>query len=358
MAYRYGNRLQMNLFPQSIEDYVPQDDPVRAYDAFVESLDLAELGITVDETQVGNPEYEPKAMIKLLVYGYSYGIRSSRKLERAAHHNISFIWLMGGLKPDHKTIAKFRTDNKGALKNILKQNARLCIKLGLIEGNTLFVDGSKIRANAAIDNTWTQDKCEQYLKSIDEHIESMLKECDVMDEKEQNSKSLIKLKKELKDRETLKSKIQGVMKELKTQDIQSINSTDPECVKVIGRQGTHSGYNGQIVVDDKHGLIVSSDVVNDNNDREQFANQIEQAHDTLEHKCKNACTDAGYADTDELTKIDGQGVNVIVPSQEQISGQETKPFDKEQFRYDSQNDCYICPKDILCLTAILIKKRT
>jgi transposase len=149
----------MNLFPQSIEDYVPKDDPVRAYDAFVESLELAELGITIDENQVGNPEYVPGAMIKLLVYGYSYGMRSSRKLERATYHNIAFIWLMGGLKPDHKTIARFRTDNKRALKNILKQCARLCIKLGLIEGNTLFVDGSKIRANASIDNTWTQEKC-------------------------------------------------------------------------------------------------------------------------------------------------------------------------------------------------------
>jgi transposase len=112
MAYRYGDRLQMNLFPQSIEDYVDKDDPVRACDAFVESLSLAALGIVVDENQVGNPEYEPKAMIKLLLYGYSYGIRSSRKLERALCHNVSFIWLMGGLKPDHKTIARFRNDNK------------------------------------------------------------------------------------------------------------------------------------------------------------------------------------------------------------------------------------------------------
>jgi len=334
----------MNLFPQSIEEYVPQDDPVRAYDAFVESLDLAELGIVVDENRIGNPEYEPRAMIKLLVYGYSYGFRSSRKLERAVYHNISFIWLMGGLKPDHKTIARFRADNKRALKNILKQNAMLCIKLGLIEGNTLFVDGSKIRANASIDNTWTQDKCERYLKNIDEHIETILKECDVIDEKEQNSQSLVKLNSELTDKEALKSKIQDIMKELKLKELKSINSTDTDCVKVKGRQGIHSGYNGQIVVDEKHGLIVSSDVVTNNNDRQQFAEQIEQAHETLGQKCKNACADAGYADTDELAKIDAQGVNVIVPSQEQISSQNAKPFAKEQFTYDSPHDCYLCPQ--------------
>jgi len=134
MAYRYGDRNQMQFFPPCIEEYVAKDDPVRAYDAFVESLNFNELGIVAFEDKVGNPGYDPKAMIKLLIYGYSYGIRSSRKLERATCHNISFLWLMGGLKPDHKTIARFRHDNKSALKNILKQCAKLCIKLGLIEG--------------------------------------------------------------------------------------------------------------------------------------------------------------------------------------------------------------------------------
>jgi len=344
MAYRYGNRYQMNLFPQSIEEYVAEDDPVRAYDAFVESLDLEELGIIWDDNQVGNSEYDPKSKIKLLVYGYSYGIRSSRKLERATYHNVSFIWLMGGLKPDHKTIAEFRKNNKKPLKNILKQCARLCIKLDLIEGNTLFVDGSKIRANASINNTWTKEKCEKYLVKIDERIESILNECDTVDEKEQNDSSLIKLSEELKDKEFLKSKVQDIMKELKVKDLKSINSTDPECVKIKGRQGTHAGYNGQIVVDEKHGLIVSSDVVNENNDRNQFADQIEQANETLGHTSQNACADSGYANTDELKKIDDQNINVIVPSQEQVSQSEPKPYDKEQFQYDSQNDCYVCPQ--------------
>jgi len=127
-------------------------------------------------------------------------------------------------------------------------------------------------------------------------------------------------------------------------NLKSINSTDPECVKIKGRQGTHAGYNGQIVVDEKHGLIVSSDVVNENNDRNQFADQIEQANETLGHTSQNACADSGYANTDELKKIDDQNINVIVPSQEQVSQSEPKPYDKEQFQYDSQNDCYVCPQ--------------
>ena len=129
MAYRYGNRHQMELLPLCIEEYVGSDDPVRVYDAFVETLNFNELKLHLDAHKVGCPEYNPKAMLKLLLYGYSYGLRSSRKLERATYHNVSFIWLMGGLKPDHKTIAEFRRKNKAVLKNVLKACARLCIKL-------------------------------------------------------------------------------------------------------------------------------------------------------------------------------------------------------------------------------------
>jgi transposase len=354
MAYRSGERYQVQLLPQSIEEYVSLDDPVRAYDAFVDSLNMDELGILWDEHKVGNSEYDPKAMIKLLVYGYSYGLRSSRKLEMATYHNLAFIWLMGGLKPDHKTIARFRKNNRNALKNILKQCVRVCIKFGLIEGNTLFVDGTKIRANASIGNTWTPDRCERYLKDVDQHIESILSECDTMDEQEQDHPSLVKLsaigrsasggKEELKDKEHLKSRVQDILKELKEQERESINTTDPDCVKVKGRQGIHAGYNGQIVVDKKHGLIVHSDVVDESNDVNQFAHQIYQANQILGHNCTNACADAGYSDIQELKKIDDQHITVIVPSQKQAHDRPVKPFDKEQFLYDEPNDRYICPQ--------------
>lgn len=344
MAYIYGNRYQTTMFPESIEDYVSKDDPVRAYDAFVEALNLKELGVNIEEVKVGNPAYNPKAMIKLIVYGCSYGIRSSRKLERACNHNISFIWLMEGLKPDHKTIAEARRNYKEPLKNILKQCAKMCIKLDLVEGNTLFVDGSKIRANASINNTFTKQRAETLLIDIDKHIQQILDECDTADEKEQNDSSLVKVKAELKDTNQLKAKVEQIMKELTKTNKEKINSTDPECVNVHGRQGTHAGYNGQIVVDEKHGIIVNSDVVAACNDRNQFAEQIEQANKILETKCKNACADAGYTSIKELKKVDEQGINVIVPSQEQISHARENQFNKEYFKYDSNNDYYICPE--------------
>lgn len=344
MSYRFGDREQNGLFPQCIGDYVKPDDPVHAYDVIVESMDFSKLGIELNEDKVGNPEYDPKAMLKLLVYGYSYGIRSSRKLERALHHNVSFMWLMGGLKPDHKTIAEFRRKNKKALKQVLKQCARLCIKLNLIAGNTLFVDGSKIRANASIKNTWDKAKCEKYLKKIDKHIEAILSECEKIDEREESQESLVEMKKELKDKEVLKSEVEKILKELEDEKKKSKNTTDAECTRINSIQGSHAGYNAQSVVDEKHGLIVNVDVVSENNDLNQFANQIDQANETLGKKCDTASADSGYADTGELEKIDNQEIKVIVPSQRQASNKKPKPFDKINFQYDPERDCYICPE--------------
>ncbi len=344
MAYRYGNRPQTQLFPPSVEEYIAEDDPVRAYDAFVNALDFTELGLFLETNKVGCPQYDPGAMLKLFVYGYSYGVRSSRKLERALHHNLSFIWLMGGLKPDHKTIAEFRKNHKKAIIHVLKQCARLCMKLGLVEGNTLFVDGTKMRGNASISNSWTEKRCERYLKKVDARIESILKECERIDAKEQTAPSLVELQDELKTHEGLKAKVERVQQELKKSGAKSMNTSDRDCVKVKGRQGAHAGYNGQVVVDEKHGLIVNSDVINESNDVGQFANQIEQANEVLDKKCQNACGDAGYSNTAELKKIDDQDIAVIVPTFRQARGKPAKPFDKSQFRYDSDNDHYQCPE--------------
>ena len=345
MAYRYGDRHQRTFFPQSVDEYVPQDAPVRAYDAFVEALDFAELGIEIDTRKVGCPQYNPKAMLKLLVYGYSYGIRSSRKLEREAYFNLSFIWLTCGLKPDHKTIAEFRRKNKAALKKVLRQCARLCMTLNLIEGNTLFVDGTKIRANASIKNSWNEERCKNHLKKIDKRIKEILAECDATDRQEKDQASLVKMREDIRDQEELKSKVKNILAELEAGDKKSTNTTDPDCRPMRSTQGKHAAFNVQSTVDEQHGLIVNTDVVNENNDAHQFAEQIEQANEVLGEKCQSACADAGYSCVDELEKIDEQGIKVVVPSQKQALKDKTeKPFDKSKFKYDSDNDCYVCPQ--------------
>jgi transposase len=331
------------LLPQSIDEYVPQDAPVRAYDVFVDSLDFEQLGIRIEPDKVGCPQYDPKTMLKLLVYGYSYGIRSSRKLERETHYNLSFIWVAGGIRPDHKTIAEFRRNNKAALANVLKQCARLCIELGLIEGNTLFIDGTRMRANASINNSWTRDKCFKHLEKIDNRIAEILSECEQADEKERDNSSLVKMGKNLADNKKLRAKVLGILNKLNAEGRKSINSTDPDCTKIHGRQGSHAGFNAQTVVDEKHGLIVSSDVVNENNDLHQFSEQVEQASETLGKKPRTACADSGYSDINELEKVDRQDIKVVVPSARQAAEKEPEPFDRCNFKYDHDSDSYICP---------------
>jgi transposase len=304
MAYRCGDRYQMDLMPQSIEEYVGNDNPVRAYDYFAEALDFRQLGMDINPDKVGNSEYDPRSMIKLLVYGYSYGVKSSRKLERECYHNIAFIWLMGGLKPDHKTIAEFRRHNKKALKKILHQCAGMCIKLDLIAGNVFFVDGTKIRANAGQDRTHDKAYYEKLLVNLDSRIEQLLVDCETTDQTEEGISSYVAMDKELAKSQNLQERIKEALASFEEDDRKYTNQTDPDCRLIKSIQGKHASYNIQSVVDDKHGLIVHTEATADVNDRNQFARQIDQANALMEKSCKIACADAGYANTDELEKID------------------------------------------------------
>jgi hypothetical protein len=300
---------------------------------------------------VGNSAYEPKAMLKLVVYGYSYGIKSSRKLERAVHENVAFIWLMGGLKPDHKTIAEFRKNNKKALKLVLRQCARMCMKLGLVEGNILFIDGTKIRANASRGKNYTKGQYQARLKDIDERIEKLLEECDRIDEEEQENGSLVKMKEELIDQKKLRERIKGILAEFETKgDLnkdkveRTVNQTDPESALMRSIHGSHASYNAQAVVDDNNGLIVHADAVSETKDINQLSEQVQQAEEAMEKSCEVVCADAGYSNTKELEKLDGKDIKVVVPSQRQALHEPEKPFSKSQFTYNAQENCYYCPE--------------
>lgn len=308
---------------------------MRAYDAFVDALDLNQLGIACNEHQVGNAEYEPRAMLKLLIYGYSYSSeRSSRKLERALYHNLSFKWLVGGLCPDHKTIANFRRRYASALRVVLKQTVRMCLKMGLIEGNTLFIDGTKLRANASLDQTWNGKRIEETLRKTDERIEQILSQCEQLDAEDENAESLVKLKKDVAEQRSLKERVEAIAQQLKESGRTSLNTTDAQCVSVKGRHGSYAGYNAQIAVDKKNGLIASSDVVASSNDEGLLSNQIRVAEDTMGKQCQTAVADAGYSALEDLSKIE-QRVAVMVPLQRQTDA---------EFVYNEQEDTFRCPE--------------
>ena len=344
MALREGDRQQLQMLPCSIEQYVAEDALVRVYDAFVEALDFKKLGIDESSLKEGNPSYAPRAMLKLLIYSYSYGVRSSRKIERETHYNLSFIWLMGGLKPDHKTIAEFRRRNKEALKKALIQCVRLCLRLDLIAGNVLFVDGSKIRGNASVKNTWTKEKCQQVLAQAEKKVEEAIAEAEALDEEEAAQPSLVAVTRKLEKAHIIKEQVKQIEAELEKSERKNLNIVDKDCTRVNNFQGSGAGYNAQVVVDDKNGLIVSSDAVSANNDLGQFSIQIAQASEVLGTPPRIAVGDSGYAFTEDLAKIDAQHIQVIVPTQRIASGREIGEYDKRNFRYDKDSDCYFCPK--------------
>ena len=343
MAYREGNRVQMVLLPPVIEEYVGLDDPVRAYDAIVDAMDIEDLGLVIDASKVGSPAYDPVSMLKLLVYGYSYGWHSSRKLERACHHNLSFIWIMGGLKPDHKTVASFRRNNIEAIKRVLGQSARICMRMDLIEGNCLFTDSTRMRGAASIGQTKTKWKWQRTLDEIDKRIEELLAECDEIDERETGN--LVEVTEELKDKQKLKGKVKQLLEQMEREGLEKINGTDTDCVNIKGRQGSHAGYSGHITVDGKNGLIANADVVNEANDSNQFSNQIGQAMENLDKVCRTATADSGYANIDNIKETTEKGIDVIIPSQRQaLHSPGDNLFAKGKFRYDSENNQYICPE--------------
>ena len=343
MAFRPSERYQQVFLPASIEEYIAPDDPVRAYDAFVNTVDWQALGIEADPHQAGCPAYHPRTMLKILVYGYSYGIRSSRKLERALHHNLSFIWLAGGQKPDFKTISRFRKDHRQALKEVMKHCARLCLRLNVIAGNTLFVDGSKFRANAGLSHTYTAEQCAKQLEQIEQRIEALLTEGEKLDLQEAQEDSLVHLTQELAEQKSRQARIEAAVQQLQEQDLPRVNTTDPDCARMHGRQGSHAGYNAQIVVDDQHGLIVHTDVVSDNHDRQQLAQQITAAQEVTGQKPQVAAADGGYYSGKELEKMTAAATQVLVPARQQGHRAQGKPFAKGRFTYRAPENVYVCP---------------
>ena len=182
------------------------------------------------------------------------------------------------------------------------------------------------------------------MERTDKQIEELLKECEQTDNSE--GVTHIGLSEELKDKRVLKEKVQAIVDKIKAEERTQLNAVDEDCVKVKGRQGTHAGYNAQIAVDEKHGLIVNSDVVNESNDTNQFSEQVKQANEVLGRKCKTACADAGYANTGNLKDAVEEEIEVIVPTQKQAlhKPQEDDPFGKKKFLYDKENNQYLCPE--------------
>ena len=186
MGYIYGaNRHEVILFPERLDDYIAEDNPVRFIDAFVDELDLAACGFHRAVPAVtGRPGYAPGDLLKLYLYGYLYRLRSSRRLEQETHRNVEVMWLLKKLRPDHKTIADFRKNNLKPIRQVCRTFTLLCKKLDLFGAELVAIDGSKFRAVNAKERNFTQDKLTKLIAQIDERVEAYLKELDRSDDQD------------------------------------------------------------------------------------------------------------------------------------------------------------------------------
>jgi transposase len=249
------DREQSTLFPEYLEDWIGEDNPVRVIDVFVDELDLTELGFNgVNPEVTGRPSYHPSVLLKLYIYGYLNRVQSSRRLEREAGRNVEVMWLVGRLVPDHKTIADFRKNNGGALRKVCAQFVALCRAIGLLTNASVAIDGSKFKAVNNRDKNFTRAKMERRLTQIEESVARYLSQLDTADRQEPSEALAAKtahLKEKLAKLAGEMQRLKALEKEMLASPDQQISLTDPDSrsMATSGRGSGVVGYNVQIAVD-------------------------------------------------------------------------------------------------------------
>jgi len=343
------DRGQSTLFPECLDDWIDEDNPVRAIDVFVDSLDLAGLGFDrVDPQATGRPSYHSTVLLKLYIYGYLNRVQSSRRLEREAGRNAEVMWLTGRLVPDHKTIADFRKDNGRAIGKVCAQFVALCRTMGLLSEASVAIDGSKFKAVNNRDKNFTRAKMERRLAQIEQSVARYLQQLDSADRQEPSEA--------LKARETrLKEKIAKLQEEVLRLNAlnvrmlaapdQQVSLTDPDArsMATSGRGSGVVGYNVQVAVAAGHHLIVTHEVTNVGTDRSQLAHVAKEAKATLEVESLDVVADRGYFNSKEILACQAAGITVTLPKPMTSGAKSEGRFGKQDFRYVAEEDVYICP---------------
>ena len=343
------DRAQAKLFPECLEDWICEDNPVRAIDVFVDELGLAELGFGgVDPEATGRPSYHPSVLLKLYIYGYLNRVQSSRQLEREAGRNVEVMWLTGRLAPDHKTIADFRKDNGPAIGKVCARFVALCRELGLLTAASVAIDGSKFKAVNTRDKNFTRAKMERRLAQIGESVARYLSQLDTADLQEP-SEALAAKTAHLKEKVAkLASEIQrlkAIEKEMLASPDQQISLTDPDSrsMATSGRGSGMVGYNVQLAVDTEHHLIVTHEVTNTGSDRSQLAKMASQAKDVLNADHLDVVADRGYFSSVEILACEQADITVTLPKPMTSGAKADGRFGKQDFAYLPTEDVYRCP---------------
>jgi len=344
-----ADRTQTTLFPPCVDDWIDEENSVRVVDAFVDALDLAELGFArVEPAATGRPSYHPSVLLKLYIYGYLNRIQSSRRLEREADRNVELMWLVGRLVPDHKTIADFRRDNGAAIRQVWSRFVLLCREMGLLAGRSVAIDGSKFKAVNNRDRNFTKAKLERRRQQIEESVARYLSQLDTADRQDPTDIMAAKS-------ERLKEKIARLEEEMKRLDRleaqmlsspdQQVSLTDPDArsMSSSGRGTGVVGYNVQVAVDTDHHLIVMHEVTNVGTDRAQLSGIAIKAKDVLGVEKLDVVSDRGYFSSEQILVSEQAGVTVTLPkpltSQAKFAGR----FGKQDFVYIPDQNAYRCP---------------
>jgi transposase len=340
------DRSQSTLFPEHLDDYIAEDNPVRVIDVFVDELDLRELGFEGMLPEVtGRPAYHPGTLLKIYIYGYLNRIQSSRRLERESQRNVELIWLTGRLMPDFKTIADFRRDNGKAVRGVCREFIVLCRELKLFSEAIVAIDGSKFKAVNNRDKNFTDRKLKARMQQ-----ESIARYMTELDRADREPALVTEARVEhIKEKvETVKKQMRE-LKQIGKQMAQApdgqISLTDPDArsMATSGRGTGMVGYNVQTAVDTKHHMIVAHEVTNVGHDRDQLSSMAHQARDAIGKDRLTVFADRGYFKGEEILKCEQAGIKTLVPKPQTSNNKAAGLFDKADFRYIPSKDEYQCP---------------
>src|SRR3989440_6237097 len=343
------DRGQTTLFPERLEDWIGEDNPVRVIDVFVEELDLAELCFGgVDPEATGRSSYHPSVLLKLYIYGYLNRVQSSRRLERDAGRNVEVMWLTGRLVPDDKTIADFRKDDGTAIRKVCARFVVLCRDMGLLTNASVAIDGSKFKAVNNRDRNFTRAKVERRRAQLEESVARYLSQLDTADLQEPLEALAAKtahLKEKLAKLESEMQRLASMEKQMLASPDQQISLTDPDSrsMATSGRGSGVVGYNVQVAVDTESHLIITHEVTNVGSDRTQLANVANQARLVLQTDRLDAVADRGYFNGVEILACDRAGITVTLPKPMTSGAKSEGRFGKQDFVYLPEEDVYRCP---------------
>ena len=330
----------------SLEDNIATDNPIRFIDAFVENIALKALGFEVQTLKTeGRPSFNTKIFLKLYLYGYLNGLRSSRKLEKECLRNLEMQWLLCGLAPNYHSIADFRKQNPTGLKSLFKLFVSFLKDADLVAGEIIAIDGTKSRAHNSKKANFSQKKIDKHLAYIEEKTQQYLEQIEQNDTQENNT-NINNIQAKIERLKTNKINYELLAEKLKASGEPQISTTDQDA-RALLVQGVvvEVSYNIQAAVDHKHNLVVATHTIN-RNDRNALAAIALEAKENLEVESFTVLVDKGYHNGRELAQCKEANITTIVAHPEPgISNENgtTKEYLVANFTYNKEADTYICP---------------